>query len=58
MKTILKYLFPNDWVDVETIDIYHHSSMTGTKEVLGKRVVIQRSISTGRYRKITITIYP
>ena len=58
MKTILKYLFPSDWVDVETIDIYHHSSMTGTKEVLGKRVVIQRSISTGRYRKIVITIYP
>ena len=58
MKTILKYLFPNDWVDVETIDIYHHSNMTGAKEVLGKRVVIQKSYSTGRYRKITITIYP
>lgn len=58
MKTILKYLFPNDWYDSETIDIYHYSSMTGTKEVLGKRVIIQRSFSTGRYRKIVITIYP
>ena len=58
MKTLLKYLFPNDWYDVEVIDIYHHSSLTGTKELLGKRVIIQKSISTGRYRKVIITIYP
>lgn len=58
MKTIIKYLFPNDWWDVETINITHHSNLTGAPEVLGKRIIIQKSMSTGRYRKVVINIYP
>ena len=58
MKTIIHYLFPNDWSDIETINITHHSQMTGFPEVLGKRIIIQKSKSTGRYRKIVIQIYP
>lgn len=58
MKKLINYLFPNDWYDIETIDVTHHSSLTGTPEILGKRIIIQRSISTGRYRKQVITIYP
>lgn len=58
MKKIIHYLFPNDWSDVETINITQHSQMTGFPEVLVKRIIIQKSKSTGRYRKIVIQIYP
>jgi len=58
MKKLINYLFPNDWYDVETINVTHHSSLTGTPEILGKRIIIQKSPSTGRYRKQVINIYP
>ncbi len=58
MKRLLHYLMLNDWCDVETIDITHHSQLTGAAEVLGRRIIIQKSYSTGRYRKITINIQP
>ena len=28
MKKLINYLFPNDWYDVETINVTHHSSLT------------------------------
>ena len=58
MKKLINYLFPNDWVDKDVIEIYHHSSVTGTVEVLSKKIIIQKSPSTGRYRKQIINIYP
>lgn len=58
MKTIIRYYFPNDWQDVENIDIFHHSQATGILEVLRKKIIIQKSPSTGRYRKQVISIYP
>jgi len=39
MKKLINYLFPNDWYDVETINVTHHSSLTGTPEILGKRII-------------------
>ena len=58
MKKLTNYLFPNDWVDKDVIEIYHHSSVTGTKEALSRKIIIQKSPSTGRYRKQVINIYP
>ena len=58
MKTIIHYLFPNDWHDVEIIDIKHYSSVNGQFETLSKKIIIQKSLSTGRYRKQVINIYP
>ena len=58
MKTIIHYYFPNDWEDVETIDIKHYSSVNGQLETLSKKIIIQKSPSTGRYRKQVINIYP
>ena len=56
MKTIINYLFPNDWEDVETLKIYSYSHHNGSMEGLSKIVVIQKSNSTGRYRKQTVNV--
>lgn len=56
MKTIINYLFPNDWENVETLRIYSYSRHSGSMEGLSKVVVIQKSNSTGRYRKQTINV--
>ena len=58
MKRLLHYLMPNDWQDVETIDIKHYSSVNGQIETLSKKIIIQKSPSTGRHRKQVISIYP
>jgi hypothetical protein len=56
MKTIINYLFPNDWEDVETLKINSYSHYNGSMEGLSKIVVIQKSNSTGRYRKQTVNV--
>ena len=58
MKKLINYLFPSDWADEDVFEIYHHSPVTGTREVLSRKIIIQKSPSTGRYRKQVINIYP
>lgn len=54
MKRIINYLFPNDWLDIETIDIKQYSQYNGIYECPAKRIIIQKSFSTGRYRRIIL----
>ena len=53
---LFKYLFPTDWVDVSKHTINRYSSISGSEEGVSALVVVQKSTSTGRYRKQTITI--
>lgn len=56
MKKLLNYLFPNDWEDVEIHDIIRYSPINGSSEGIAYKVIVQKSASTSRYRKQTITI--
>ena len=56
MKKLLNYLFPNDWKDIEILDIKRYSSINGSSEGIAYKIIVQKSESTGRYRKQTITI--
>lgn len=50
------YLFPSDWEDVERHDIYGYSHYSGNKEYLEKIIIVQKSKSTGRWRRKVINI--
>ena len=58
MKKIFNYLFPSDWIDVEVIDLKQYSQYSGEFECKSKRLIIQKSYSTGRYRKIVLNLNP
>ena len=56
MKRIIEYLFPNDWEDVESVRINSYAVYNGSVEGLARLVVIQKSSSTGRYRRQVIHV--
>ena len=53
---LFNYLFPTDWEDVKKIETDSFSHINGSKEGLSRMTIIQRSPSTGKYRKQTINI--
>ena len=56
MKRLFNYILPIDWKDVKTIEVKKHSQINGSEEGIAFIVVIQKSESTGRYRKQTINV--
>lgn len=53
---LLNYLFPTDWVDVETFKVYSYSHYSGVNEGISRVIITQYSPSTKKYRKQTINI--
>jgi len=56
MKTLINYLFPNDWIDIKVIEVNSYSYLSGNLEGLSRYLVIQKSPSTGRYRKQNLNL--
>ncbi len=54
--SLIRYLFPIDWEDKEILNINSFSPKSGCNHGLDYIVIVQRSPSTGRYRKTRINI--